>query len=326
MSSTTESARRRDIKAGNSVADLRRRRSSMAVSLRKAKKEQGQAKRRNTARPASTPASAEAPGSSAKAGGQPQQQPVTAADVPELARALGGAPEGRVEAARGLRKVLSLESDPPVTEVIEAGAMPLLVLCLDEHSNTDLQVSPSLPRKALSFFVVGWKSCPLLFRMYLCRKLREMQEAVPPIPPTGVRPRVRRTISPASMWMPDYVACTCAYSIVPGGLSLRGLKALGAIRATCRKIPTRANRPGSCLSFFLAPSFTNHVTRTTANPSHETKWGQNSCAPPYMACAFRLARQAWRHKLSRSSTFFFFSSLWLPFVVIQSTSSRPSKQ
>lgn len=175
MSSTTESARRRDIKAGNSVADLRRRRSSMAVSLRKAKKEQGQAKRRNTARPASTPASAEAPGSSAKAGGQPQQQPVTAADVPELARALGGAPEGRVEAARGLRKVLSLESDPPVTEVIEAGAMPLLVLCLDEHSNTDLQVSPSLPRKALSFFVVGWKSCPLLFRMYAenCGKCRK---------------------------------------------------------------------------------------------------------------------------------------------------------
>lgn len=143
MSSTTETARRRDIKAGNSVADLRRRRSSMAVSLRKAKKEQGVAKRRNTARPASTPASADgaaAPGSSAKASAQ--QRPVTAADVPELGRALGGAPEGRVEAARGLRKVLSLESDPPVTEVIEAGAMPLLVLCLDEHSNTDLQVSP----------------------------------------------------------------------------------------------------------------------------------------------------------------------------------------
>eukprot|EP00903_Cladosiphon_okamuranus_P019512 g17943.t1 len=139
-SSTTETARRRDIKAGNSVADLRRRRSSMAVSLRKAKKEQGVAKRRNTARPASTPSSADGtttPGSSAKV--DAQQRPVTAADVPDLARALGGAPEGRLEAARGLRKLLSLESDPPVTEVIEAGAMPLLVLCLDEHSNTDLQ-------------------------------------------------------------------------------------------------------------------------------------------------------------------------------------------
>lgn len=141
MSSTTENARRRDIKAGNSVADLRRRRSSMAVSLRKAKKEQGQAKRRNTARPASTPTSADGaavPGSSAKSSSQ--QRPVTAADVPELAKALGGEPAGRVEAARGLRKVLSLESDPPVNEVIKVGAMPLLVLCLDEHSNTDLQV------------------------------------------------------------------------------------------------------------------------------------------------------------------------------------------
>lgn len=142
MSSTTENARRRDIKAGNSVADLRRRRSSMAVTLRKAKKEQGQAKRRNTARPASssTPASADGGAATPGAPARPPPQPVTAADVPELAKALGGAPEGRVEAARGLRKVLSLESDPPVTEVIAAGAMPLLVLCLDEHSNTDLQV------------------------------------------------------------------------------------------------------------------------------------------------------------------------------------------
>lgn len=95
MSSSTEPIKRRDIKAGNSVDDLRRRRSSMAVSLRKAKKEQGQAKRRNTARPSSTPTASSTDGSTAP--GAPTkaaaQRPVTAADVPTLAQALG-APSG----------------------------------------------------------------------------------------------------------------------------------------------------------------------------------------------------------------------------------------
>lgn len=137
--------RRSSIKAGNDPTDLRRRRADTTISLRKQKKEQGLAKRRNTASSASASASSvsggesAAPSSSAAPGAKPRTP--SAEDVPELTQALSKAdPSARVEAARGLRKVLSLESDPPVTEVIQAGAMPLLVNCLGAVSNTDLQV------------------------------------------------------------------------------------------------------------------------------------------------------------------------------------------
>ncbi|CAM9615020.1 unnamed protein product [Ectocarpus fasciculatus] len=154
MSSQTSSSssmqKRRDIKAGVDPTDLRRRRADTALSLRKQKKESGLAKRRNTMSSSSSAAAAAAaaatPQSAAAAAAAAQQdaaqKPVSAADVPDLTRALAegaGGMASRVEAARGLRKVLSLETDPPVAEVIQAGAMPLLVLCLDEHSSTDLQ-------------------------------------------------------------------------------------------------------------------------------------------------------------------------------------------
>lgn len=66
----------------------------------------------------------------------------TPADVPELARQLlrGFHVAVGVEAARGLRKVLSMESALPVDAVVAAGAVPLLVLCLDQTHSTELQV------------------------------------------------------------------------------------------------------------------------------------------------------------------------------------------
>lgn len=140
--------KRRDIKAGNDPTDLRRRRADSALSIRKQKKEQGLAKRRNTASMSASAALAGGaagsgsadPSTSESAAGN-SQRPLTAADVPRLTRALtetDGA--ARVEAARDLRKVLSLESDPPVVEVIQGGAMPSLVQFLDDHTNTELQV------------------------------------------------------------------------------------------------------------------------------------------------------------------------------------------
>ncbi|CAM9512442.1 unnamed protein product [Ascophyllum nodosum] len=138
--------KRRDIKAGYDATDLRRRRADSSLSLRKQKKEQGLAKRRNTASSASAIASAlqgsDAGDASAAESvlSAPSQRTFTPEDVPYLTAALKTS-EGaaRVEAVRGLRKVLSLEAEPPVSEVIQAGALPLLVLCLDEHSDTELQ-------------------------------------------------------------------------------------------------------------------------------------------------------------------------------------------
>lgn len=152
--------RRRDIKAGNDPTDLRRRRADTTISLRKAKKEQGlAAKRRNTAASASSAAvqvsggavlqSGAAEAGMALAGGAagPARQ-YTPEDVSELAQNLRSMDvPTRAEAARGLRKVLSLESDPPVDAVIQAGAMPLLVLCLDQHDHTDLQVLINIVKK-----------------------------------------------------------------------------------------------------------------------------------------------------------------------------------
>lgn len=145
--------KRGDMKAGKDPSDSRRRRADTTISLRKQKKEQGLAKRRNTA-VSSASSALQSPSETSDAGTAQQQQRkqqrvFTPADVPELSRALAKAagaagPDvatARVEAARGLRKVLSLETDPPVAEVIKAGAMPLLVQCLDELDNSDLQVS-----------------------------------------------------------------------------------------------------------------------------------------------------------------------------------------
>lgn len=154
--------KRRDIKAGNDPTDLRRRRADdNLISLRKQKKEQGLAKRRNTISTMTAPVvptavkdDAAAPVSTSSAPGATNQCPFTAADVPQLAEAVRKAQGAeRVEAARGLRKVLSLETEPPVSEVIESGVVPWLVACLDEHSNTELQVGISVKVNIIVIYI-----------------------------------------------------------------------------------------------------------------------------------------------------------------------------
>lgn len=140
--------KRRDIKAGYDPTDLRRRRADDGLTIRKQKKEQGLAKRRNTISSMTAPViptvvkdEAAAPVTTSSAPCATNQCPFTAADVPKLAEAVRKAQGAeRVEAARGLRKVLSLETEPPVKEVIQSGAVPWLVACLNEHSSTELQV------------------------------------------------------------------------------------------------------------------------------------------------------------------------------------------
>lgn len=148
VSSLAAAQRRRDIKSGNDPTDLRRRRADTTISLRKQKKEQSLTKRRNTALQATVESSTSAtsPGveglpavSSTAAAGSARA--ISPDDVPELAAGLRSPDLAtRVEAARGMRKVLSLETDPPVAEIIRSGSLPLLVHCLDQHDSTDLQV------------------------------------------------------------------------------------------------------------------------------------------------------------------------------------------
>ncbi|CAM9795651.1 unnamed protein product, partial [Choristocarpus tenellus] len=137
MSSTAATIKRQDLKKGHDSTDLRRRRGETTVNLRKLKKEQGLAKRRNTASILSGP---EEEPLKTRNNCPVAPRVYTVRDIPSLAQALTSpVHDVRTDAARGLRKLLSREGNPPVEEVIRSGAMPLLVKYLDENDNTDLQ-------------------------------------------------------------------------------------------------------------------------------------------------------------------------------------------
>jgi hypothetical protein len=111
MVSTDE--RKAQFKKGINDKDNRRHRNDVTINIRKAKKEQGLAKRRPTFN---------------------QQQhalPVQDHSVKFLANYVAGvnaADRGvNVEAVRAIRKILSDEQNPPVQEVIQTGVLPQLV-------------------------------------------------------------------------------------------------------------------------------------------------------------------------------------------------------
>ena len=132
-------------KGGIDAEDARRRREASTIQIRKDKKEEGLQKRR---RPAAAAAAAPYGGSSSS---QPPQQARTAtrsAEAPEpgLAETLKSLPEDvqllssddrgqQLEACIRLRKLLSIERNPPIAEIIEAGVVPRLVQflhCFDD--------------------------------------------------------------------------------------------------------------------------------------------------------------------------------------------------
>lgn len=91
-------------------------------SLRKQKKEQQlQKKRRETEEPI---------------------DPLIAKMLPQLRSFVAGlaSPQHQYEAATNIRKLLCLDKNPPIEEVVLAGAVPLLVNCLHNHNNPPLQV------------------------------------------------------------------------------------------------------------------------------------------------------------------------------------------
>mmetsp|Transcript_20388 Transcript_20388/g.65166 ORF Transcript_20388/g.65166 Transcript_20388/m.65166 type:complete len:565 (+) Transcript_20388:209-1903(+) len=133
-------------KGGIDAEDARRRREASTIQIRKDKKEEGLQKRR---RPAAAAAAAPYGGSSSSS--QPPQQARTAtrsAEAPEpgLADTLKSLPEDvqllnsddrgqQLEACIRLRKLLSIERNPPIAEIIEAGVVPRLVQflhCFDD--------------------------------------------------------------------------------------------------------------------------------------------------------------------------------------------------
>jgi importin subunit alpha-1 len=130
--------RRKDFKKGVDAGDARRRRGETAVSLRKNKREEGLAKRRNL-----TPSSPVRGSEAASCGGA---DGVTGArryvpeDIPTLLAAISSPDVSEVvRACRGFRKMLSAEDKPPVDAVIAAGTVPKLVECLSRSESSELQ-------------------------------------------------------------------------------------------------------------------------------------------------------------------------------------------
>jgi len=107
----------------------RRRREETSVQLRKQKKDLQLAKRRQT----DAPALANTTNNNVSIGNNNESiieigRTYTIDDIPRLMAGLrSGDPAVVLEAVRGFRKMLSVAANPPVNEIIDAGALPFLV-------------------------------------------------------------------------------------------------------------------------------------------------------------------------------------------------------
>ncbi|CAM9341292.1 unnamed protein product [Phaeothamnion confervicola] len=128
----------------------RRRRMETGVQLRKQKREEGVAKRRNVSTTHSVePCAAPADGSPTPA----PRRTYKRSEIPALTALLWSAdPADRHDGARGLRKLLSVEADPPARVVVDAGALPGLValLSLEGHKDAQFEAAWALTNVASS--------------------------------------------------------------------------------------------------------------------------------------------------------------------------------
>jgi len=141
-----ENSRRNEFKKGIDALEGRRRRTETTISLRKNKKDEGIAKRRAmmTAPSSSMPTSSmhddtknnvdSSPSSSSKI--------YTVADIPSLKMALSQPninDATLLDTVRGFRKILSVEHNPPVTEVLASGVLPAFVQMLQLNDKPKIQ-------------------------------------------------------------------------------------------------------------------------------------------------------------------------------------------
>jgi len=134
---------RRDYKKGVDSDAGRRRRDDTRIQIRKNKREEGLQKKRAMA--AAQPDPPAQVGNEAVSAFKPRTAQVT--DIPEIMRTIKitadqNTPESNkqmLEAVQGIRKMLSVEKNPPVLDVIEAGAVPVLVGLLQRNDLEKVQ-------------------------------------------------------------------------------------------------------------------------------------------------------------------------------------------
>eukprot|EP00339_Tiarina_fusa_P001100 CAMPEP_0117055134 /NCGR_PEP_ID=MMETSP0472-20121206/38213_1 /TAXON_ID=693140 ORGANISM="Tiarina fusus, Strain LIS" /NCGR_SAMPLE_ID=MMETSP0472 /ASSEMBLY_ACC=CAM_ASM_000603 /LENGTH=544 /DNA_ID=CAMNT_0004770997 /DNA_START=55 /DNA_END=1689 /DNA_ORIENTATION=+ len=127
MNSEQEKARRAGFKKTLDDKEGRRRREETTRQIRKNKREENIAKRRQMTPAPSASTDITATGSDID---KSQRKLGALEDIPELTRMLTSptsSDEEKVEATRGFRRILSVERNPPVDEVLAAGVLPFFV-------------------------------------------------------------------------------------------------------------------------------------------------------------------------------------------------------
>jgi HEAT repeat protein len=139
------SQRQKAFKKGVDADDARRKREDAAVQLRKQTRDEALQKKRMQAVEGAAP---NIFGGEMAAGGAAQMQtgfgqvnPAFPLDqIPALSEMLrSGDAQAQFNATQQYRKLLSIEQNPPITEVIDAGVVPRFVQFLQEVSRPDLQ-------------------------------------------------------------------------------------------------------------------------------------------------------------------------------------------
>lgn len=144
--------RRSQFKKGIDADESRRRRTETTISLRKSKKDEGIAKRRARVMAPTTMMANDASSISPVVHGESKREHVyTTQDIPSLMQQLHEIQQSGImdgdklkQIAQAFRKIMSVEHNPPVHEVLQSGALPFLVQML------------SLADKPLVQFEAAW--------------------------------------------------------------------------------------------------------------------------------------------------------------------------
>lgn len=146
MSTARAAPRRQDVKKGIDSEEARRRREETTVQLRKDKREEQLSKRRQMTGNKGDGSGMTAGGVGGSGGamqpGSPSKQEIAdkLRSLPQLVSNIQSEdPALQLEATTAFRKLLSIERNPPIQEVIDTGVVPRLVQFLTLTTNPPLQ-------------------------------------------------------------------------------------------------------------------------------------------------------------------------------------------
>lgn len=131
--------RQKNFKKGADADDARRKREDAAVQLRKQAKEEALQKKRLTDAAAADPAAAAEAVINSNAAWL-QRVGIQESGLRQLVEGVNSADAGQqFQATQHFRKILSIEQNPPIQEVIQLGVVPRFVIFLQDITRPDLQ-------------------------------------------------------------------------------------------------------------------------------------------------------------------------------------------